>query len=409
MENASALKLLCDTLKKCRISHRISSRQEALCAPIGLFEESIMAHYPPKPSLQSRVGMLAPATMYRYTDEFHLHYIYLSISEEAEGKVMSVGPYLTEDITTQQVLELGERAGIPPKLQSFFEGLFASLPVMPEGSPVFVMLDAFCEQLWQSPSFAIYNIDLPDGVSLPAIAEPISGDNFDDTALNIRTMEMRYQFENELMQAVSLGQLHKEKMLTVSFSEKMFEKRVADPLRNTKNYCIIMNTLLRKAAEKGGVHPVYIDRISSRFALKIEQLKSLQQTTPLMQEMFRGYCRLVRQHSIQSYSPAVQKTVLLIENDLAADLSLTALARQQNLSTAYLSTLFKKETGKTVSEYIREKRMQHAAHLLISTHLQVQTVALYCGILDVQYFSKVFKKQMGMTPKEYREAARQKT
>jgi AraC-like DNA-binding protein len=69
----------------------------------------------------------------------------------------------------------------------------------------------------------------------------------------------------------------------------------------------------------------------------------------------------------------------------------------------YFSTVFKRETGKTVSEYIREKRMEHAAHLLVSTTLQIQTVALHCGILDVQYFSKLFKRHTGKTPKEYRE------
>ena len=65
---------------------------------------------------------------------------------------------------------------------------------------------------------------------------------------------------------------------------------------------------------------------------------------------------------------------------------------------------FKKETGKTVSEYIRDKRIEHAKYLLNTTHLQIQTIALHCGIMDVQYFSKIFKKQLGKTPKEYREA-----
>lgn len=77
------------------------------------------------------------------------------------------------------------------------------------------------------------------------------------------------------------------------------------------------------------------------------------------------------------------------------------------MSAGYLSTVFSKETGKTVTEYIREKRMKHAAFLLSTTHLQIQTVALHCGIMDVQYFSKTFKKFMGKTPKEYRESTKQ--
>ena len=168
-----------------------------------------------------------------------------------------------------------------------------------------------------------------------------------------------------------------------------------------------MNTLLRKAAEAGGVHPVYLDKLSSEFALKIEMLPSVSENSALMREMFSSYCRLVRKHSMKSFSLVVQKTILLIDSDLSADLSLSSLAQKQNISPGYLSTIFSKETGKTVSEYIREKRVKLAVHLLSTTHLQVQTIALHCGIMDVQYFSKIFKRQTGKTPKEYRESIKQ--
>ena len=231
-----------------------------------------------------------------------------------------------------------------------------------------------------------------------------TGEVFDDAMIGMQTMEMRYKYENELMEAVTLGQLHKENQLLGAFDAPAFEKRVADPVRNIKNYCIIMNTLLRKAAEKGGVHPVYIDALSSSFAKKIEQISFQNDSSDLMHDMFRSYCRLVRKHSIRDYSPAVQKAVLMIDSDLSADLSLTSLAARQNISAGYLSAVFKRDTKKTLSQYIREKRINHASHLLQTTHLQIQTVASSCGIMDVQYFSKLFKQETGMTPKEYRDS-----
>ena len=232
----------------------------------------------------------------------------------------------------------------------------------------------------------------------------MAGGEGGDVLASIKMMEARYGFENELMQAVTLGQRHKEKMLASAFekSEQAFEKRLQDPVRNAKNYTIIMNTLLRKAAEQGGVHPVYIDRTSSGFAAKIEKATSVKETFALMREMFSAYCRLVYKHSLKNYSPLVQKAVLIVDADLSANLSLSALALQLNVSAPYLASVFKKETQKTVSQYVTEKRIKHAMHLLATTHLQVQTVALHCGIMDVQYFSKLFKKQVGKTPKEYR-------
>ena len=153
------------------------------------------------------------------------------------------------------------------------------------------------------------------------------------------------------------------------------------------------------------MHPIHLDRVSSAFAKRIEELSEGSANLPLMKEMFRAYCRLVRKHAIRHYSLPVQKTVLLIDADLSAELAPRALAQAQGLSLGYLSSLFHKEVGVTISEYIRERRMKHAAHLLSTTRLQIQTVAQHCGIMDVQYFSKTFKKEMGMTPKEYRERA----
>ena len=232
------------------------------------------------------------------------------------------------------------------------------------------------------------------------------GESVDEMLASAEMMEHRYAFENEMIRAVELGQRHKETLLDSMFSEQQFERRVPDPVRNGKNYCIIMNTLLRKAAERGGVHPIHIDKLSSKFAGRIEMVTDSKKISELMKEMFSSYCRLVSKHSTASYSPIVKKTVMLIDSDISAELSLATLAEAQGISGGYLATLFKKETGKTISEYIRDRRIEHAKYLLNTTHLQIQTVALHCGIMDVQYFSKIFKKQIGKTPKEYREDAK---
>ncbi|MBQ9162619.1 MAG: helix-turn-helix domain-containing protein [Clostridia bacterium] len=407
MSYEKEVKLLCDTFKRCRIPASVVSPLDPIDNVIDFSIRDILyKDYGKQPTLQSFIGTLLPNTMYRYTDEFKLCYIYLRLTNTSDTSVLFIGPYLSESLSSRQLLELGENLGVPPKSQRYFERYYSNIPVVSEGAAVLVMLDAFCEHIWKTPAFAICNVNAPDGAAVMPVRDQSPSDNFDDTLFNIKTMEMRYKFENELMQAVALGQIHKEKLMLNSFSEEMFEKRVSDPLRNAKNYSIIMNTLLRKAAEQGGVHPVHIDKMSSEFARSIEQVTSLSQNNALMREMFRSYCKLVRKHAIRNYSLAVQKTILLIDNDLSTDLSLSTLAKQQNISPAYLSSLFKKETGKTVSEYIREKRIRYAASLLESTHLQVQTVALHCGIMDVQYFSKLFKKQMRKTPKEYRAAAR---
>lgn len=264
------------------------------------------------------------------------------------------------------------------------------------------MLDALCERMWDSSVFPVIDISDQSGDHLQMLEQELGEQ--DNTLIRMKLMENRYHYENELMQAVSLGQIQKFDQLMASFTEISFEQRTSDPVRNMKNYCIIMNTLLRKAAENGGVHPFYIDRVSSSFAFKIEQLSSLADTADIMSDIFSSYCRLVRKHSLKNYSPIVQKTVVYIEADLSANLSLSALANAQNVSAGYLSTVFKRETGMTVTQFVRRKRMNHAMNLLRTTRMQIQTIALHCGIADLQYFSKLFKKHSGKSPKEYRES-----
>ena len=409
MNYETELRLLCETLRKAHVRTQIvaPNELEPLLADGGI--ESALGIREGQRALPRRFPrILSPRTMYKVTDVFGFAYIALLLPDPQDLRALCVGPYLMALPSPEWLLEMGEKNGVPPKQQRYFEEYYQGTPVLPEGDRLFLLLDTFCEHVWESPSFSIVDGNREGSLPASPITDNTQSDSLGETTVNVKAMENRYRFENELMQAVSLGQIHKEKQLLAAFSENAFERRLADPLRNAKNYGIIMNTLLRKAAERGGVHPVYLDRISSRIAQQIEQMASLEQNTELMCSIFRSYCRLVRNHSSKQYSPVVQKTVLLIDSDLSASLTLGSLAREQNVSPGYLSSIFKRDTGRTVSEYIRQRRMQHAAHLLATTNLQIQTVALHCGILDVQYFSKTFKRTMGETPKEYREAVRQR-
>ena len=187
----------------------------------------------------------------------------------------------------------------------------------------------------------------------------------------------------------------------------------SEEIKNTREKCISeMNDIFSGKSDKFilVIGPCSADRedavLDYIYRLRGVQDKVSDKISELMKEMFSSYCRLVSKHSTASYSPIVKKTVMLIDSDISAELSLATLAEAQGISGGYLATLFKKETGKTISEYIRDRRIEHAKYLLNTTHLQIQTVALHCGIMDVQYFSKIFKKQIGKTPKEYREDAK---
>lgn len=166
---------------------------------------------------------------------------------------------------------------------------------------------------------------------------------------------------------------------------------------------IIMNTLCRKAAQEGGVHPMQLNSISRDFALQIEEASGTEELNEISLNIIRVYTSAVSHHSYASYSPMISNAMNYIANHLDLPLSLKDVADSLNVNPSYLSTQFKKETGVTVTDYIRAQKIEYASILLTTTSRQVQEVAEAVGFYDVQYFSKLFKKEKGSTPSTYRQ------
>ncbi len=396
------LEFLCDVMKKSHIHVAFAKPQDSVS---NVIDKGLLAVFGTlniaEKTVSDYIGKTAPCTVYKFTDTFKLCYMYFLLEDMPQDTVMLIGPYLHSRLDTKEILEVAEKKHLLPKNQKMLEKYYSGIPVVSPGNPLFTMLSTLHEKMWGRNNFSVIDID---SEKIPFFAENTEAmKSLDDTLININLMEKRYSYENELMQAVMQGQIQRGDLIFSSLSEAAFEKRTTDPLRNMKNYCIIMNTLFRKAAENGGVQPIHLDKLSSALAVEIEQVSRLADIPSLMREIFSSYCRLVQNHSMKNYSSIVQKTILFIESDLSANLTLSSLANVLNVSGGYLSTIFKKETGKTVTEYIRDRRIKQAAYLLCTTQLQIQTIAQHCGIMDVQYFSKIFKKQTGKTPKEYRE------
>lgn len=98
----------------------------------------------------------------------------------------------------------------------------------------------------------------------------------------------------------------------------------------------------------------------------------------------------------------VQKAADYIKLNYSEKISIKEIADQLYLSPNYLSELFKKHTGKTISEYLTEYRLEKACQLLDHAEYRVGDVSGMVGIHDGRYFSNMFKKKYGMTPTEYR-------
>lgn len=84
------------------------------------------------------------------------------------------------------------------------------------------------------------------------------------------------------------------------------------------------------------------------------------------------------------------------------DLSIDFICNYLGVSSAYFSTVFKKETGKTFVGFLTDYRMDKAVNMLISTDEKTYVIAEKVGYSDPNYFSYVFKKQFGISPSKYK-------
>lgn len=344
-----------------------------------------------------------PNCIYRVYDELLCNYLVFQLPDTPQPSYALIGPYTKVHITKKIILDTVHRLSVPPELYSQIELFYVNLRLVSDENSLLAILNTLGTALWGS----LDNFTWQDLISdTTTDFSFVSYDSFppetDEPYTTVKILEDIYQTEKNFLLAVSMGQSHKAEMYMKDYTVTRLEQRVSDPIRNIKNYSVILNTLLRKAVEIGGVHPIHINRLSTSYAKKIELLTSPVGAIRLHKEMVHKYCLLVKNHSLKSYSPLIKKIVTNIDADLTADLSLNAQAQVLNVNASYLSTLFKKEMGMTLTEYVNRSRISYAVTLLNSTSMQIQMIAQYCGIPDVNYFTKTFKKYIDKTPQEYR-------
>ena len=225
----------------------------------------------------------------------------------------------------------------------------------------------------------------------------------------------RYEAENRLLSAIAEGDEAAAGRALYAYGELMASPSqqsaptAADPVRDFKNSVLVMNTLFRKAIEGSKVHPIYIHETSSDLGARIEAAADQEELVDLIREMLRAYCGLVREYSLAAYSPPVRKAIIFMDLNLSSPISTREIAADQFITPNYLSSRFKQETGKYLTEYLLERRITYARRLLRTTAQSVQTVAVNVGIDDGSYFSRQFKRMTGQTPLQYRAVHRRKT
>ena len=147
----------------------------------------------------------------------------------------------------------------------------------------------------------------------------------------------------------------------------------------------------------------YSHKQTVKFAYQLEQAKNEDEMETAAVDFARELTRKRDLQTSEELKYILRKADEFIEAHYAEDISLTDIARYVCLSSSYLSRTFKKETGMSTVDRIKEVRIREAVRLLKTTNMKVQDIAAAVGYHSSRYFLSVFRSEIGTSPAEYRE------
>lgn len=172
---------------------------------------------------------------------------------------------------------------------------------------------------------------------------------------------------------------------------------------NMKNQAAEINSICKYiicATHK--VHPQYVLQVYKTYALQLRAADTPQAISQLTRQMVLSYCNCIRGNTLNAYSSLVRQVIEHIHLNVRSPLSLHALSADFHVNASYLSNLFRKETGLTLTEYINRYRVERSLPLLQFTQMSLAQVSESVGFLDENYYARIFKRIMGMPPKAFR-------
>lgn len=141
---------------------------------------------------------------------------------------------------------------------------------------------------------------------------------------------------------------------------------VNDPLRQTKNTIIAQVTLVTRAAVDGGMDAEAAFSLSDYFIQQIEVCTTSDEVYSVSSKMYQTFVQKVHDARTAHFTPLTAFMCTYIDKHIFEKISLDSLATDLGYDTYYLTTIFRKDTGCTIKQYILGKKVAQAKILLAS-------------------------------------------
>lgn len=213
-------------------------------------------------------------------------------------------------------------------------------------------------------------------------------------------------FEREIAfyDSVCTGSLETMKALFTPLGGEGFGKLCEDPLQNLKYHLVVSIAMITRFCISGGMQPEEAYSLSDIWIQKTDVCKNIDELRTVHFDMAVSFTKRMRQILTgQVHSHTTVRVLDYISDHLHERIYLDDLAAAVQKSVPYLSRLFAKEIGTTITDYISRKKIEAAANMLQFSDYTAAEISSFFCFSSQSYFIKQFKRYIGITPKEYRE------
>ena len=213
-----------------------------------------------------------------------------------------------------------------------------------------------------------------------------------------------YNKEIEFYELVASGntELLAERMKHFGDDQK-FGKLSEDAIRNSKYHAVILVGMISRFCIEAGMDIATAYNLSDIYIEIIDTFTTSEEIRENSKRVAMDYCKRMQSCLKSSaMSRNVVSAVDYIRTHISGKLTVEDVAEAMNLNPSYLSKLFKKEMGITISQYIRDQKISIACNMLRHLDDSSLTISNYLGFSSQSHFIQVFKKCIGVPPEEYR-------
>ncbi len=177
-----------------------------------------------------------------------------------------------------------------------------------------------------------------------------------------------------------------------------------NPLQNTKYHFVVTAAMITRYCIDGGMEAEKAYCLSDFYIRKMDKCQSREEISDLHQSMCYDFTKKMQLlHRNNVFSKHIVRCIDYIYSHIHNRITLKELALYLDLSECYLSKLFLDEVGISISDYIREKKIEKARDLLKFSDYGIADIANYLSYSSQSHFTHTFEKEVGLSPKKYRD------